>query len=87
VDTKGEKDSFLAVMEKEQKPSLASLLAGQEAGTWVVLTADMSRILSTASTPEEAIEKAHIPPPTSDKAVGERPVMVQVPDPTMACFF
>jgi hypothetical protein len=74
-------------METEKRPSLSTLLAGQAPGMWVVLTADMSRILSTASTPEEAIEKAHIPPPTSDKAVGERPVMVQVPDPTMACFF
>jgi hypothetical protein len=74
-------------METEKRPSLSTLLAGQPPGMWVVLTADMSRILSVASTPDEAIEKAQIPPPTSERAVGERPVMVQVPDPTMACFF
>jgi hypothetical protein len=69
------------------KPALDALLAGLAAGTWVVLDPDMSRILSKGSTPEEAIEKAHISPPTSDKAVGERPVMLQVPDPSMTCFF
>jgi hypothetical protein len=74
-------------MGDEEKSSLSALLAGQKAGTWVVLTADMSTILSTASTPEEAIDKAHIQPSTSEKAVGERPVMIQVPDPAMACFF
>jgi hypothetical protein len=33
-------------------------------------------------TVEEAIREAHIEP-----AVGERPVMLQVPDPSMVCFF
>jgi len=48
----------------------------------------MSRVLSAADTPEEAIRMAHIAPPTSsDRAVGERPVMLQVPDPSMTCFF
>jgi hypothetical protein len=74
-------------MEIDGKPSLSTLLAGQRAGTWVVLDADMSKILSVASTPEEAIERANIEPATSDKAVGERPVMIQVPDPSMVCFF
>ncbi len=67
--------------------NLAELLAGHEAGTWVVLDPGMSRVLSSAPTPEEAIARAHISPPTSDKAVGERPVMVQVPDSKMVCFF
>jgi hypothetical protein len=72
-------------MEIQEKPSLSVLLAGQQPGTWVVLTPDMSKILSTAGSPEEAIEMANISPPTSDRAVGERPVMLQVPDPTMVC--
>ena len=67
--------------------SLGRLLAGQRPGTWVVLDPSMSTVLSAAATPEEAIEKAHISPPTSDRAVGERPVMLQVPDPSMVCFF
>lgn len=69
------------------KPALDALLAGFTVGTWVVLDPGMSRVLSAAATPEEAIEKAHISPSTSDKAVGERPVMLQVPDPSMTCFF
>ena len=69
------------------KPALDALLAGLSVGTWVVLDPGMSKVLSAATTPEEAIEKAHIPPPTSDRAVGERPVMLQVPDPSMTCFF
>lgn len=69
------------------KPALEALLAGLTVGTWVVLDPGMSRVLSAATTPEEAIEKANIAPSTSDRAVGERPVMLQVPDPSMAYFF
>ena len=66
---------------------LDRLLAGHRPGTWVILDPSMSRILSAAATPEEAIEMAHISPPSSERAVGERPVMLQVPDPSMVCFF
>ncbi len=69
------------------KPALDALLVGLSVGTWVVLDPGMSKVLSVATTPEEAIEEAQISPPTSDKAVGERPVMLQVPDPSMTCFF
>lgn len=73
-------------METVGIPSLSALLQGQEAGTWVVLSPDMSQILSTAKTPEEALEKAHLGPEASGKTLDERPVMVQVPDPKMVCF-
>lgn len=66
----------------ETKPSLDDLLAGQPIGTWVVLDHHMSRILSAAQTVEDAIREAHI-----DPAIDERPVMLQVPDPSMVCFF
>src|ERR1044071_1924810 len=56
---------FARAMAHDERPSLSALLAGQEAGTWVVWTADMATILSTARTPEEAIEKAHIQPPST----------------------
>jgi len=72
-------------MDTEKNPSLSGLLEGQPVGTWVVLTPDMTAILSTASTPEEALEKAHISS-SPDVAVEERPVMIQVPDPSMICF-
>jgi hypothetical protein len=71
----------------ETKPALSALLAGQPAGTWVVLDPDMSRILGAALTIEEAISQAHIEPTAFDQAIGERPVMIQVPDPSMVCFY
>lgn len=63
------------------------LLADQPVGKWVVIDPAMSMVLSAADTPEEAIDRAHIAPSTSDRAVGERPVILQVPDPSAACFF
>lgn len=71
----------------EIRPSLGALLAGQAVGTWVVLDPDMRRILSAAQTPEEALRQAHIIPTAFDRAIGERPVMMQVPDPSMMCFY
>ena len=40
-------------MEEDKIPSLSELLQGQEAGTWVILSPDMSQILGAAKTPEE----------------------------------
>jgi hypothetical protein len=71
----------------ETKPTLSALLAGQPIGTWVVLDPDMSRVLSAAPTVEEAIRQARIEPTAFDQAMGERPVMIQVPDPSMVCFY
>jgi hypothetical protein len=69
-------------------PTLDALLAGQPAGTWVVLDPDLSRILSAAKTAEEAIRlAAQIRPPALGEATGERPVMIQVPDLSAGCFF
>jgi len=67
-----------------QTPSLTSVLAGQPVGTWVILDPGMTTILSTAQTPEEALRKAAIEP---DSANGKRPVMVQVSDPSLTCFY
>ena len=69
------------------KAKLDALLTSQPVGTWVVLDPEMSKILGAARTPEEAIRRAHLPPVASDRAVGKRPVMIQVPDPSMICFF
>jgi hypothetical protein len=38
--------------------SLHALLAGQPVGSWAVLDHDMTRILATGPTPEEAIRAA-----------------------------
>lgn len=69
------------------KNTLDVLLAGFPVGTWVVLNPNMSRILGSARTPEGAMRKAHVAPTASGRAMGKRPVMMQVPDPSMACFF
>jgi hypothetical protein len=69
------------------KSKLDILLAEQPAGTWVVLDASMSKILGAANTPDEAMEQAHIPNGMSGGPGSKRPVMLQIPDPTMACFF
>jgi hypothetical protein len=74
-------------MHAPAKVKLDVLLAGQPVGTWVVLDPGMSKILGAARTPEAAMRKAHVMPVTSTRAVGERPVMLQVPDPSAVCFF
>jgi len=68
------------------KPNLSALLEGRPAGSWVVLNPQMSRVIGAARTPEEAIRKAHVKPVTSTR-LGRRPVVLQVPDPSMVCFF
>jgi hypothetical protein len=49
----------------------------------------MTKIMATAESPEEAIRKAGMidDPLASSLATGERPVMIQVPDSSMACFY
>ena len=67
--------------------TLDALLAGYPVGTWVVLDPGCRRLWVRARTPAGAMRKAHIPPTSSGRAVGKRPVMLQVPDLSMACFF
>ena len=67
--------------------TLDVLLADQPVGTWVVLDPGMSRILSAAKTADEAIRLAQIKPSAFGEATGERPIMIQVPDPSTVCFF
>jgi hypothetical protein len=73
-------------MRAAAKPNLASLLAGLPAGAWAVLDPGMSKVLGAARTLEGAIRKAQVKPPTSTRAAGRLPVVVQVPDPSMGCF-
>ena len=62
-------------------------MAGQPVGTWVVLDPAMSKILGAAKTPEAAMRKANISPAAAGRTGSKRPVMMRVPDPSMACFF
>lgn len=75
------------IMSAAVKPNLSALLEGRPPGTWVVLNSEMSKVLGAARTPEEAIRKAHVKPVTSTRTVAPRPVVLQVPDPSMVCFF
>ena len=68
------------------RPALDALLAGHKVGTWVVLDANMSRVLGAGRTPESAMKRAGVSPVAKDPTA-KRPVMVQVPDPSMVCFF
>jgi hypothetical protein len=52
----------------------------------VVLNPQMSKVLGSARTPEEAIRKAQVKPAASTR-VGRRPVVLQLSDPSMGCFF
>ena len=74
-------------MSASAKPNLSHLLEGRPAGTWVVLNPQMSKVLGAARTPEEAMRKAQVQPVTSTRTPGRRPVVLQVPDPSMVCFF
>ena len=75
------------IMSAAVKPNLSALLEGRPPGTWVVLNSEMSKVLGAARTPEAAIRKAHVKPVTSSRTVGSRPVVLQVPDPSLVCFF
>ncbi|HVV53292.1 MAG TPA: hypothetical protein VHO06_26785 [Polyangia bacterium] len=71
----------------EAHPALGAVLEGQPAGVWVVLDPDMTRILASANTPEEALRNAHLESTEFDRLVGERPVVLQVPDPQLLCLY
>jgi hypothetical protein len=73
-------------MASGTKP-LDVLLAGQPVGTWVVLDPTMSTILGAARTPAAALRRAKVPRVAPDRSAGKWPVMIQVPDPSMVCFF
>jgi hypothetical protein len=72
-------------MEANGSGSLASLLVGQPPGRWVVLDSQMTKILGTAETPEEALVRAAVF--KSSESSEDRPVMVQVPDPDTTCLY
>jgi len=75
------------VKPRKTQRTLDALLAGYRVGTWVVLDPGMSKILGSARTPAGAMRNAHIAPTAHGSTAGKRPVMLQVPDLSMACFF
>ena len=83
----GAKTSDVYVMPiNATKPALEALLARHKVGTWVVLDPSMSKILGAGRTPESAMKQAQVPPVAKNPSA-KRPVMFQVPDRSMVCFF
>jgi hypothetical protein len=75
------------IVPTTRKPKLEALLAGQTPGTWLILNPRMSKVLGAGKTPKAAMRKAHIPIGMSGGPDRKRPVILQVLDPTVACFF
>ena len=75
--------------QQPEHPSLDAVLAGQRVGAWVVLDDDMTHVLAAADTPEEAMFRAEeaLKQTAFEQVPGERPVMLQVPDPSTVCFY
>lgn len=72
-------------MDAQKPPSLSEVLRGQPIGAWVVLSPDMDMILGAAASPEGALQQANVD--EESEVLGNRPVLLQVPDPTLLCFF
>ena len=69
------------------KPALDALLAGLTVGTWVVLDPGMSKVLGAAATLKQAMQQAEVPPGLTGGPDPKRPVILQIQDPTIACFY
>ena len=64
--------------------ALDHVLKGQRVGSWVVLDSTMDKVLAVGDSPLEAVRKAGIKPePVAGKSGGSRPIIVQVPDPSV----
>jgi hypothetical protein len=58
----------------------------EKVGDWIVVDPTMTRVLAADSTPEKALRKAGIDP--WGAALDEpRPVIMQVPDPSLTCLY
>jgi hypothetical protein len=74
-------------MDRPRKPAIEALLAGQPVGAWVVLDPEMSRVLGAGRTIDEALREAKSTTIPFALTTGQPPVMIEVPDPSMNCFF
>lgn len=51
------------------------------------MDSDMTTVLASAETPEEALRDARVETSQFERTIGERPVVLQVPDPNMICLY
>lgn len=61
-------------------------LKSQNIGDWVVIDPAMTKVVASAATPEEALRKAGIDP-HAESSSEPRPVIMQVPDPSLTCLY
>ena len=52
-------------------------------GDWIVVNPEMTKVIAVGHTAEEALRKAGI----KQGQEGKRPVLMQVPDPSMTCLY
>jgi hypothetical protein len=58
----------------------------EKVGDWVVVDASMTQVLGVGSTPEQALEKAGVDS-LHQQAGDSRPLLLQVPDPSLTCLY
>jgi hypothetical protein len=58
----------------------------EKVGDWVVVDSSMTQVLGVGSTPEEALEKAGVDS-LHQQAADSRPLLLQVPDPSLTCLY
>lgn len=58
----------------------------ERVGDWVVIDPSLTKILAEDATPEAALKKAGIDLGKAERD-GARPVLMQVPDPSLTCLY
>jgi hypothetical protein len=77
----------ISVGGKPMEPrKMVVILGGKEmVGDWIVVDPEITRVLASASTPEEALRKAAVNLHEEEEA--KRPIVMQVPDPSLVCLY
>jgi hypothetical protein len=66
---------------------MVEMLGKQEkVGDWVVVNSSMTEVLGEGSTPEQALESAHVDS-LHQQSADSRPLLLQVPDPSLICLY
>lgn len=82
--TPARRDHKLPAVEPAKPIDLDHMLADQPAGAWVVLDANMTCVLGSAASPEEALSRAKAQTKALRGAtLDSRSVLMQVPDPLL----
>jgi hypothetical protein len=74
-------------MARRRNPALEVLLAGRPAGAWVALDPQLSRVLGSGRTIEEALREVRSATNSFVLTLGQPPVILQIPDPSTSSYF